>query len=141
MNDKLKKTIDFFGTPWRIIIGIGVVVSLFVGLQNFDGYFAKTTQLNAMAATIEKDTKNKLLLVEAESVKTFQGLQMQQMIIHKSSLLQMYQIRKEFLDKEHSRLKREQRRYPNDIDIKEELEYNKHERLIIQQKINEKIEE
>jgi len=125
---------------WTIIVSISIVISLLVGWQTLYGHFAKTTQLNELETNIKNDTKNKILLVEAESVKTFQGIQNQQIILNQSVILQMYQNHKEYLDKENIRLKRELKRYPNDIDVKDELEFNKLQRIQIQDKINKQLQ-
>jgi len=141
MNDKFKKTVEFFTVPWRIIAAIALVVSLFVGLSTIDNRFAKTTQLSALASEVDKDMDGKFLLAEAESVKTFHGIQMQQKTIVKAIQLQILHIQKDFVDKEYWNLKKAVRKNPEDLEIQEELSDVKIQRLLIKERINKKIME
>ena len=141
MNNKIKKTMEFFTVPWRIIAAIAIVISLFVGLSTIDNRFAKTTQLSALAAEVDKDMNGKFLLAESESVKTFQGIQMQQKTIVKAIQLQILHIQKDFVDKEYWSLKKAVRKNPGDLEIQEELSDVKIQRLLIKERINKKIEE
>jgi len=127
-----KKT---FSMVWKLIIAAGILVSLFVGMFTVDAHFAKTTQLDALAIGVEKDTNHKFLLAEAEAVKTMQGMQMQQVQVYKAITLNIFIIQKEALDREDIRLRRQIRLYPNDIELKNQLEDNKILRINIQKSI------
>ena len=122
-----------------IIGAIGVIVSLFVGLKAIDSTYAKSKELVVLEKNVEKNTNSKLLLVEAQAIQTYQGMQLQQKSINKATVIQLYQIRKEFLDIERDRLKRQLRYYPNDQELKDNLEYNKLQRISIQEKIDAKL--
>lgn len=139
MNDKVKKTIEFFSVPWKIIAAIGIVITIFVGMSTIDNRFAKSKQLTALAAEVDEDMKGKFLLVEAESVKTFQGFQMQQSIMNKAVQLQILHIQKDSLDKEYWNLKRVIRKNPGDLEMQEELSDVKIQRQLIKERIDQKI--
>jgi hypothetical protein len=135
-NDNNKKT---FSMIWKLIIGTGILVSLFVGMFNVDAHFAKTSQLNALEIEIEEDTNHKLLLAEAEAVTTMQGMQQEQQQTYKSIYLNIFIIQKEALNREDVRLRRQIRLYPNDIELKNQLDDNKRLRIDIQKSINKSI--
>jgi len=141
MNNNFKKTIEFFTVPWRIIAAIAIVISLFVGLSTIDNRFAKSTQLTALASEVDEDMNSKFLLAEAASVKTFQGIQMQQVIMNKALQLQILHIQKDSLDKEYWNLKRSIRKNPGDLEMQEELSDVKIQRQLIKERIDKKIQE
>lgn len=131
-----KKTFSFV---WKIIIAVGVIVSLFISLYTVDARFAKSDQLKILQVNIEKDTCNALKLAEAESVKTFQGLQMQQIMMNKSLQLQILNIQKESIEKDYWDIKRRLRSNPNDIELQNDFNEVKKQREIIKEKIEQKI--
>ena len=141
MNNNFKKTIEFFTVPWRIIAAIAIVISLFVGLSTIDNRFAKSTQLTALASEVDEDMNSKFLLAEAASVKTFQGIQMQQVIMNKALQLQILHIQKDSLDKDYWDLKKQIRKNPGDLEMQEELSDVKIQRQIVKEKINKKLME
>jgi len=139
MNDKLKKTIEFFSVPWKIIAAIGLVVSLFVGMYTIDNRFAKSVQLIALASEVDKDMDGKFLLAETQSVKTFQVFQIQQITMNKAIQLQILHIQKDSLDKEYWNLKRAIRKNPGDLEMQEDLSDVKIQRQLIKERIDKKI--
>jgi len=124
---------------WKSIIGVGVLVSLFVGMFTVDAHFAKSDQLIAMGVEVKNHAKNKFLLAEAEAVKTFQGLQMQQEITYNTIMMNIFIMQKTSLDREDARLRRQLKLYPGTVDLKEDLERNKIDRALIQQNINKQL--
>jgi len=139
MNNNFKKTIEMFTLPWKLIVALGIVISLFVGLYTVDNRFAKAEQLTTLETHIDKDMDGKFLLAEAQSVKTFQGIQMQQVIMNKALQLQILHIQKDSLDKEYWSLKRSIRKNPNDLEMQEELDDVKIQRQLIKERIDKKI--
>ena len=138
MNNKIKKTINFFTVPWRIIAAITLVVSLFVGLSTIDNRFAKTLQLDALAVEVDEDITGKFLLAEAQSVKTFQVFQMQQIMMNKALQLQILNIQKDSLDKEYWSLKKNIRKNPDDLEAQEELSDVKIQRQLMKERIDKR---
>jgi len=141
MNDKLQKTKEFFNVQWKIIVAIGIIVSLFVGLYTIDNRFAKSTQLVALASEVDEDIEDKFLLAEAQSVKTFQVFQMQQITMNKAMQLQILNMQKDSLDKEYWSLKSAIRKNPGDLELQEDLSDVKIQRQLIKERIDKKIME
>ncbi len=139
MNDKLKKTMEFFSVPWKLIVAIGIIVSLFVGLYTIDNRFAKSSQLVALASEVDEDMKGKFLLAEAQSVKTFQVFQIQQITMNKAIQLQILHIQKDSLDKEYWSLKSAIRKNPGDLELQEDFSDVKIQRQLIKERIDKKI--
>jgi len=136
MTKKIKQAITFLASPWRIIISIGIVVSLFVGLQTVDSRFAKTKQLDSLQTTVLKERTSALQLAEAQTVQTFQIFQQKQQTQNQALQLQILNIQKENLDKQYYDLKRKQQQTPDDIFIREELNEVKQQRAEIKRRIN-----
>ena len=139
MNDKLQKTKEFFNVQWKIIVAIGIIVSLFVGLYTIDNRFAKSTQLVALASEVDEDIEDKFLLAEAQSVKTFQVFQMQQITMNKAMQLQILNMQKDSLDKEYWSLKSAIRKNPGDLELQEDFSDVKIQRQLIKERIDKKI--
>ncbi len=136
MTDKLIKIIEFVSLPWKLIIAIGIVISLFISLSTVDNRFAKSDELDSLAITITKDRNNAFKLAEAQTVKTFQTFHIQQIILNKGLQLQILNIQKENLDKQYYNLKREMRKYPEDIFLKQDFEEIKQQKIEINKRIN-----
>jgi hypothetical protein len=128
-----------FSLAWKVVIAAGILVSLFVGMFTIDNRFAKSAQLTTLETHIDEDVDGKFLLAEAASVKTFQGFQMQQIMMNKAIQLQIFNIQKDSLDREYWKLKREIRISPSDIELQEELSDIKIQRQIIKEKIDKKL--
>jgi len=131
-----KKTL---GMVWKVIIASGILVSLFVGLFTIDNRFVKSEQLTALETTMCKDVTGKFLLAEAATVKTFQGFQMQQIIMNKAFQLQILNMQKDSIDKEYWNLKRAIRRNPTDMELQEDFSEVKIQRQSIKEKIDKKL--
>lgn len=137
MTDKIKKMMEYISLPWKLIIAIGVIVSLFVGLQQVDSRFAKSDELATLESNLKTITAEKFKVAEAETIKTFETFQMQQMIMTKSLQYQILNIQKNMLDRRYYDLKRKLSKNPDDLEIKEEYEDVKQQRKDIQKRINE----
>jgi len=124
---------------WRTIVGIGVVVALLGGLFTVDQHYAKSEDLIILAKTVKSETCSSLKLAEAETVKTFQGFQLQQTAMNKAIQLQILNIQKDSLDKEYWDLKKQIRSSPLDKELQTDFSDVKEQRLKMKEKIEKKI--
>ena len=134
-----KENQDKKSLTWKLIIASGVLVSLFVGISTIDNRFAKSDQLNILETHIEKNINNKLLLAEAETVKTFEIFQMQQSTMNKTLQLQILNVQKDSIEKQYWLLKSQLRKDPNDIELQQDFEDIKKQSEDIKEKIDIKI--
>jgi hypothetical protein len=140
----LEKTIFIAGyikmtLAWKVIIATGIVVSLFVGMFTIDNRFAKSQDLILLETHMEDGVENKLLLAEAQTVKTFKTFQMQQIIMNKALQLQILQMQKDSIEKEYWTLKSELRKNRDDLELKQDFNDIKIQREKIKEKIDKKI--
>ncbi len=135
----LETLTTFSKLPWKLIATLTVLITLFGGMFAIDNRFAKSSQLNELSTTVCKDRDTAIKLAEVQTIKTFQGFQMQQIMMNKSLQLQILNIQKDSLDKEYWDLKRRLRDNPNDQDLKEDFNDVKIRRRIIKEKIEQKI--
>ena len=132
----LKNLISFSKLPWKSIATITVLITLFGGMFAIDNRFAKSSQLESLSVTVSKDRTAAIKLAEVQTIKTFQGFQMQQMMMNKGLQLQILNIQKESIEKEYWDLKRRVRDNPNDRELKEDFNDVKIQRQLIKEKID-----
>jgi len=124
---------------WRTIVGIGVIVALLGGLFTIDQHYAKSDELTVLAKTVRSETCSSLKLAEAETVKTFQGFQLQQTAMNKAIQLQILNIQKDSLDKEYWGLKKQIRINPLDKELQIDFSDVKIQRIKMKEKIEKKL--
>jgi len=139
MVDQVKKIMEYISLPWKIIISVGVAAGLFVSLFTIDNRFAKSDELVVLEKNIIKEQESAFKLAEAQTIKTFQTFQMQQIFVNKALQLQILNIQKENLDKQYYTIKRQLRKSPDDIELKDEYSDVKQQRLLIKQRIEKQI--
>lgn len=136
MSDKIKKIMEFISLPWKLIIAVGFVISMFVGLSTIDNRFAKSEQLDTLKTTMVASRDSAFRLAELQTVQTFQTFQAQQIEVTKTLQLQILNIQKEYLDKQYYNLRRELQKNPADIFLQEEFKDIKQQRIEIKQRID-----
>lgn len=126
---------------YKVVVGLGVIAGLIVSITIIDARFAKTKEVEAAAEKIQSNTTHAIELAEVETVKTLKDFQTQQQTLTKMLELQILTNRQDNLNRHYLDLKRQLSKTPEDTDIKEELQEIKHEKRVIKEKIEKKMQE